>query len=33
MYFEGDYYSFEIEPNGRINTFYKNRKKHEKSES
>jgi hypothetical protein len=29
VYFEGDYYTFHIEANGRINTFYKNRKEHE----
>jgi hypothetical protein len=27
-YFEGDYYTLHIEPNGRINTFHKNKKKH-----
>ena len=26
MYFQGDYYTFHIEPNGRISTFHKNRK-------
>jgi len=26
IYFEGDYYTFHIEPDGRISTFYKNRK-------
>jgi len=26
IYFEGDYYTFHIEPNGRISTFHKNRK-------
>lgn len=30
MYFEGDYYTFHIEPCGRISTFHKNRKEHEK---
>lgn len=30
IYFEGDYYTFHIEPNGRISTFHKNRKEHEK---
>jgi len=27
VYFEGDYYTFHIEPNGSISTFYKNKKK------
>ncbi|WP_319482900.1 hypothetical protein [uncultured Draconibacterium sp.] len=31
VYFEGDYYTFHIEPNGRISTFHKNRKEHEKA--
>lgn len=26
VYFQGDYYTFHIEPNGRISTFHKNRK-------
>ena len=30
MYFEGDYYTFHIETNGRVSTFHKNRKEHEK---
>lgn len=30
IYFEGDYYTFHIEQNGRISTFHKNRKEHEK---
>jgi len=30
MYFEGDYYTFHIETNGRISTFHKNRKQPEK---
>lgn len=30
MYFEGDYYTFHIEADGRVSTFHKNRKKHEK---
>lgn len=29
VYFEGDYYTLHIEPNGRIGTFYKCKKKHE----
>lgn len=29
IYFQGDYYTFHIEPNGRISTFHKNRKEHE----
>lgn len=29
VYFEGDYYTIHIEPNGRISTFHKNRKEHE----
>jgi hypothetical protein len=29
IYFEGDYYTFHIESNGRISTFYKNKKGHE----
>lgn len=29
VYFEGDYYTFHIEPNGRISTFHKNKKGHE----
>ncbi len=29
IYFEGDYYTFHIERNGRISTFYKNKKGHE----
>lgn len=29
MYFEGDYYTFHIETNGRISTFHKNKKEHE----
>jgi hypothetical protein len=29
FYFEGDYYSFYIEPSGLISTFYKKRKAHE----
>ena len=30
IYFEGDYYTLHIDVNGRISTFYKNRKVHEK---
>ncbi len=30
MYFEGDYYTFHIETNGRVSTFHKNRKAHDK---
>ncbi len=30
IYFEGDYYTLHIEPIGRISTFHKNEKKHEK---
>jgi len=26
LYFQGDYYTFHIEPNGRVSTFHKNRK-------
>lgn len=26
VYFEGDYYTFHIEPSGRVNTFHKNKK-------
>lgn len=29
IYFQGDYYTFHIEPNGRISTFHKNKKGHE----
>ncbi len=29
IYFEGDYYTFHIEPNGKISTFHKNKKGHE----
>ena len=29
LYFEGDYYTVHIEPDGRISTFYKNRKEHD----
>lgn len=29
VYFEGDYYTFHIESNGRISTFHKNKKGHE----
>ncbi|UPT68441.1 MAG: hypothetical protein M0D57_07350 [Sphingobacteriales bacterium JAD_PAG50586_3] len=29
-YFEGDYYTFHIEPNGLISTFHKNKKTHER---
>lgn len=29
-YFEGDYYTFHVEPSGRISTFYRNNKGHEK---
>lgn len=29
-YFEGDYYTFHIDTSGRIETFYKNRKEHER---
>lgn len=28
-YFEGDYYTFHIEPDGRISTFHRNKKSHE----
>lgn len=31
VYFEGDYYTFHIEPNGRISTFHKNKKGHEQN--
>jgi hypothetical protein len=27
VYFEGDYYTVHIEPDGRISTFHKNRKR------
>ncbi|MBA3900915.1 MAG: hypothetical protein H0X62_12030, partial [Bacteroidetes bacterium] len=30
FYLEGDYYTFYIEPNGRISTFHKNKPEHEK---
>jgi hypothetical protein len=30
-YYEGDYYTFHIEPTGRVSTFHKNRKEHEKA--
>ena len=30
VYYQGDYYTFHIEPTGRISTFYKNKKEHEK---
>ncbi|MDD2564959.1 MAG: hypothetical protein PHU27_12170 [Salinivirgaceae bacterium] len=30
LYFQGDYYTCHIEPNGRISTFHKNKKEHEK---
>lgn len=30
LYFQGDYYTFHIEPNGRISTFHRNKKEHEK---
>ncbi|MDV7187722.1 hypothetical protein R3X25_10555 [Lutibacter sp. TH_r2] len=30
LYYQGDYYTFHIEKNGRISTFHKNRKEHEK---
>ena len=30
LYFQGDYYTFHIESNGRVSTFHKNRKGHEK---
>lgn len=33
VYFEGDYYTFHIDSNGRIIAFYKNRKEHEKPQS
>jgi len=33
IYFQGDYYTFHIEKTGRISTFYKNRKEHEKTEN
>jgi len=29
IYFQGDYYTLHIEPNGRVSTFHKNRKEHE----
>lgn len=32
IYFQGDYYTFHIDTNGRISTFHKNRKEHEKTE-
>lgn len=32
LYFQGDYYTLHIEQNGRISTFHKNKKEHEKSE-
>ncbi len=31
LYFQGDYYTFHIEPNGRISTFHRNKKEHEKA--
>jgi hypothetical protein len=30
-YYQGDYYTFHIEPTGRVSTFHKNRKEHEKA--
>jgi hypothetical protein len=30
VYYQGDYYTFHIESNGRISTFHKNKKEHEK---
>ena len=30
VYFEGDYYTLHIEPNGSLSTFHKNRKDHER---
>jgi hypothetical protein len=33
IYFEGDYYTFHIEQGGRISTFHKNTKKHDKKAS
>ena len=33
IYFQGDYYTFHINTNGRISTFHKNRKEHEKTEN
>jgi len=32
LYFQGDYYTFHIDKTGRISTFHKNRKEHEKKE-
>ena len=29
QYYQGDYYTFHIEPTGRVSTFHKNRKEHE----
>lgn len=31
IYFQGDYYTFHIDANGRISTFHKNRKEHERT--
>lgn len=31
LYFQGDYYTFHIDPNGRISTFHRNKKEHEKN--
>lgn len=33
IYFQGDYYTFHIDTNGKISTFHKNRKEHEKKEN
>ena len=33
IYFKGDYYTFHIDITGRISTFHKNRKEHEKTEN
>lgn len=32
VYFQGDYYTIHVEPDGRVSTFYKNRKEHEKKQ-
>ncbi|MES2655008.1 MAG: hypothetical protein V4620_05425 [Bacteroidota bacterium] len=29
IYFQGDYYTFHIDPNGRISTFHRNKKEHD----
>ena len=31
QYYQGDYYTFHIEPTGRVSTFHKNKKEHEKN--